>query len=610
VPSLAAKPRSGAPGAPPRPPAVLPWWAGLAAPPHKHWPGVTIEIPAVWRGRWESPDGVYYYDKDAADFAEGFFPTMLRHHIGEFDGRPFELMDYQRYLIVRPLFGWKRAADHLRRFRKVFLAVPKGNGKSPFGAGLGLLLAFFDHEPSAEVYAMAADKKQAKIMHGDAKVMTERSPELNMICEVLSDSIKLRESTESFQVISSEASTKHGYRPHGIMMDEFHAQPDRELTDTLVRGMGKRRQPVLAMITTAGSDDESICYEEWEYARKVIKGTVADATYLPAVFELKKGEDWTDLEALKRVNPGYGVTIKADYFASELPAAQAEPRKQNSFKQLHCNLWTNSSVAWIPGEWWDACDEPLPSEEVLAGLPTAAGLDLAQKWDLACLAVTLRQRLEQAQVVEILVEKPDGETEKRTVELNYRLIVVPHFWIPEETMREHEQKDGVPYKLEAAAGLITATDGAIIDYTRIHQDITTKIAKRFPRLKQAVIGYDPAFATDIASNLVKSGYKVAEVLQNFGHLSESCQVFEALVKGRRVVHGGHAVLRRHVLDCAVKTDDAGRIRPVRPKRGGKMKHIDGVVATLIGSKMLATVPDHKPGPKIFFMGGSHAPAPR
>jgi phage terminase large subunit-like protein len=391
------------------------------------------------------------------------------------------------------------------------------------------------------------------------------------------------------------------------MMDEFHAQPDRELTDTLVRGMGKRRQPVLAMITTAGSDDESICYEEWEYARKVIKGTVADATYLPAVFELKKGEDWTDLEALKRVNPGYGVTIKADYFASELPAAQAEPRKQNSFKQLHCNLWTNSSVAWIPGEWWDACDEPLPSEEVLAGLPTAAGLDLAQKWDLACLAVTLRQRLEQAQVVEILVEKPDGETEKRTVELNYRLIVVPHFWIPEETMREHEQKDGVPYKLEAAAGLITATDGAIIDYTRIHQDITTKIAKRFPRLKQAVIGYDPAFATDIASNLVKSGYKVAEVLQNFGHLSESCQVFEALVKGRRIVHGKHAVLRRHVLDCAVKTDDAGRIRPVRPKRGGKMKHIDGVVATLIGSKMLAAVPDHKPGPKIFFMGGGAAP---
>jgi phage terminase large subunit-like protein len=168
-------------------------------------------------------------------------------------------------------------------------------------------------------------------------------------------------------------------------------------------------------------------------------------------------------------------------------------------------------------------------------------------------------------------------------------------------MRERERLDGVPYSVWQQYGLVTATDGDIIDYDRILSDIRTKILVRFPRLKQGGIGYDPAFATDLATKLRDVGVKVEEILQNYKYLSEPSHIFEALIKAQRVSHGGHRVLRNHIENVAIKDDDAGRIRPVKPRKGGK--HIDGVVASLMSAKMLATVPDHKAGPQVFFLGG-------
>jgi phage terminase large subunit-like protein len=584
-----------------------PWW-GKGEAPHLRWPGVTIDIPSVWvpsRKRWESPNGAYYFDSQSAEFAEGFFPTFLEHHIGAWDGKPFDLLPYQQLLVVRPLFGWKRSKDGLRRFRKVFLAVPKGSGKSPFGAGLGIFGAFFDGEAGSEVYAVAADRKQAGIVFDSAKIMVQRNEHLAARCEVFRDSIKIIGSTESFQVLSSDASTKHGFRPHFIIFDEFHAQPNRDLSDTLSRGMGKRRQPVLVMITTAGDDDESICFEEWDYARRVISGSVDDESHLPVIFEARADEDWTDEAVQRRVNPGYGITMQADYFISETAAAKSEPRKRNSFIQLHLNRWVNQATAWIPVEWWDASAEPVAPDLALAQLPVAAGLDMAQKIDLACLTLCFRHPIAQAINVDVKTDDAMGQVVSRTQALNYRITVLPFFWVPEDTMRERELADGVPYADWARQGLVMPTPGTIIDHERIFSDITTKILPRFPRLRQSSIGYDPAFATELSSSLnrflPKEPKWCQEVLQNYKYMSEPCYVLEALIKSRRVAHGGHRILRNHIENVAVKTDDAGRIRPVKPKRSGK--HIDGVVSTLMALRMLAAVPDQQAGPQMFIFGG-------
>lgn len=574
---------------------VKPWW-GTHADPVERWPGIVREIPCAWTGeRWQSPDGRYWFDEAAADFAEQFFPRCLKLHIGDWNGQPFRLLDYQAYL-VRALFGWKRARDDKRRFRKVFLAVPKGSGKSPFAAGLGLFGAFFDGEPGAEAYALAADRQQAGIVFDSAKLMVQLNESWQGMFEVYLNTIKKADNNQRFQVLSSDAATKHGFRPHVIVFDEFHAQPNRDLYETMYRGMGKRSQPILMMITTAGSDDESVCYEEWDFARRVIAGTVAADDHLPMVFEARSDEDWTDEETWRRVYPAYDVIQKAEWYQTECQLAKTEPRKRNAFLQLQLNRWVNQAEAWIPIEWWDACQVDTLDVE---GLQCAAGLDLSQKWDLTAFVVVFRRMLESADAVEVS-DRDDqtGETVSRSVDLNYELVVVPYFWIPEDTLRQHEREDGVPYSQWVEDGLITATEGQTIDYSRVYRDITQTIVPRFPRLKQGLIGYDPAFATDIAQQLRdRAGLKTHEVLQNYQHLSESCQVVEALIKAGRVQHDGHRVLRNHVENVAVKTDDAKRIRPVKPKKAAK--HIDGVVALLMANKGLMLTPPRRKVTNVF-----------
>jgi phage terminase large subunit-like protein len=569
-----------------------PWW-GAGEDPSVRWPGATVALSVVLRNdRWESTDGRYWFDQEAADFVEQFFPTCLQHHIGsEWNGRPFELMDYQR-VIVRAVFGWKRTSDGLRRFRKVFLAVPKGNGKSPFGAGLGLFLAFFDGEAGAEVYCVAADRQQARIVFDSARMFVKRNPALESRFEVFRDHIDAIGGNETLHVISSDASTKHGFRPHGIIFDEFHAQPDRELHDTLYRGMGKRLQPMLVMITTAGNDDESICFEEWDYARKVISGTVEDPVYFPMIFESPADEDWTDEATWRRVNPGYGITMKADYFHTEATVAQIENRKRNSFLQLHLNRWTNQATAWIPIEWWDACASALPSDDVLKAVPCALGIDMAQKIDLAAVVAVFRLPLEQPveESVEVVSLDDQGAVQKRRLSLNYRIAVLPKFWLPEDTLRDRIKQDRVPYDEWAREGLLDVTEGAVIDADAILRWID-QLMDRFPLLKQGEIGFDPAFASEISRRLIDHGRKAVEVLQNYKHLSEACQATEALIKAKRVVHGGHRLLRWNVENVAVKTDDAGRIRPVKPKKAAK--RIDGIVALIMAESRLMVMPEPK-----------------
>lgn len=539
--------------------------------------------------RWESHDGRFLFDQDSADRACDFFPEFLTHHIGEFAGQSFKLLDYQRLLVIRPLFGWKRADTGHRRFRFLFLFVPKGNGKSPLGSGLGLYLLLCDDEAAAEVFSVATDKDQAKVVHESAKIMVEQSADLSELVQVLRDSIYEPRLRSFYKAIASDAAGTHGGRPHGVIIDEFHTQQNRNLFEALRKSMLKRRQPLLAMLSHAGDDDESICYEEYEVAKRVLKDPDLDESYLPVIFEAGPKDNWGKESVWKRANPGYGITINPTIFAAECKAAKDTPRKRNDFLRFNLNRWTGQAVAWIPIEWWDACTDPLPPDAELAKLEAAAGLDMAQKIDLTAFVVTLREFIEGPPLtVVVTVEGEGGQEEKRELTLNFRLLVIPFFWLPEETVKDREQEGFTSYRDWAEAGLLTITEGASIDYDRVYKDIVGKILPRFPVLKQGQIGYDPAFATDIANRLRdKGGLTTVEVLQNYTHMNEPCHTLEALIKDKRVVHGGNRPLRWQAENVAVKRDDAGRIRPVKPKRSGKK--IDGIVGTLMGlSRLIAS----------------------
>jgi len=573
---------------------MVAWW-GAGQPPTERWPGVTIPIDEM--------DGKYHFDAERADRVCAFFPKYCSHSKGEFAGRPFEPLDYQTQLILRPIFGWVDA-EGFRRFRKAFIEIPKKNGKTQLIAGLALYMLLGDLEPGAEVYVAAADREQARILFGAAKAMVEASPALTKRLQVFQNHIERKDDkTAFFKVLSAEAATKHGPNIHCLIIDELHAQPDRDLFETLTRGVIARRQPLILLITTAGDDDESICYEEYDYARRVLSGTIQDERHLPVIFEAGPKEDWADPAVLTRVNPGIGTTIRIETLLASALEAKNEPRKRNDHIRYHTNRWTNQATAWIPIEWYDACQVDLDDAELVL-LDCAAGLDLAQKWDLASFVVTFRQYLESPATIEVLAEETDGQIVKKSIALNYRLFARPFFWIPENTMRQHEKNDGVPYTLWAEMGLVTPTDGDIIDYNRIYTDITTKILPRYPKLKQGPIGYDPAFATDLATKLRDiAGLQVMEILQNYKMFSEPSQIMEALIKGKRFAHADHRLYRWNWENVVIKTDDAGRIRPVKPKRASK--RVDGAVATIMGNKALSFLEPPKEY-QLFVIGGSKA----
>lgn len=569
----------------PSPELPSPWW-GVGSAPDRQWPGVTITIPAVWipaRERWESPDGAYWFDVEAADDAQNFFPTFLRHRMGAFAGRAFVLLDYQTKLLTRPLFGWKRASDGLRRFRRVLFSAPKGAGKSPWGSGTALYLTLFDHEPAADVFALARDREQARVVFADAQGFLEQSPDLAAQCEVLRDSIYVPATRSAFRVLSADASGRHGWRPHAVVLDELQEQTTRDLLETAIKSMPKRRQPVLILLMHAGVDEESIAFEELQYAKGIISGTLTDDALLPVVFEARPEDDWQAPKTWRRVNPGFGITVQPEGIAAQAREAANEPRKRNDFLRFHLNVWTNQAVAWLPLEWWTACQVPALDPAALAAHEATGGLDMAQSIDYASFVVCVRVPLppgETATTADIVDEL--GVKEARP--LDYSLAVLPYYWLPEDRLHEREREDGLPLSLYREQGLVFTSPGATISADQVFRDITTKIAPRFPRLR--TIGYDPAFAPDVAQRLAV-GFDVREIPQNYNYMTAPCYALEGLLKAGRVSHDGHPILRWNVSNVAVKRDEAARLRPVKPKSiGRERKRIDGVVALLMGLSML------------------------
>ena len=545
------------------------------------WPSVTIAI--------DDAGGKYHFDKRRADAACDFFPTYLRHFEGEHSGQPFELLPWQRDLIIRPMFGWMRA-DGTRRFRRLFLEIGKKNGKSGLCSGLGLLLAFADAEPGAQVFCAAGAEEQARIVFRPSAEMARNSPTFldDFGVEVLTNAIEQAGTASFLRPLTSKAKTQHGLNVHGLVFDEFHAQKDRELWETLYRGISARRQPVVAIITTAGDDRESICREEYEYACKVRDGVLEDDTYLPVIFEATEADDWTTEATWRKANPSLGVTKKLEYMRTECAAAQAEPRKRNSFLRLELNVWTESRTVWIAPETWAACerDRPDPTDLVACG-----GLDLSSSTDLTALVVAVR-RPDDAPATQVEVESGEGKAEKRTLSIDYTVDLYSWFFIPREVMQERERKDRVPYSTWARDGWLTVTDGNVVDYEFVRQVILTKVRPRFKKL--AEVGYDPWNAAHLTSQLLTDGVPMIEVRQGYGSLSGPSKLLEALVLAKRVTHDGNPVLRWCVANCEVASDPAGNIKPVKPGGDARgTRRIDGVVAAVTALSRLMVAPEAK-----------------
>lgn len=493
----------------------------------------------------------FWFDERAATVAVAFFEKLLTHTKGEWAGQPFKLQEWQRDGIIRPLFGWKRE-DGTRRYRRAYIEIPRKNGKSTLSAGIALYLLFADDEPGAEVYSAAADRDQARIVFDEAKRMVEANQTLAKLSQAYKSSIVVPRSHSRYMVLSADAYTKHGLNAHGIVFDELHAQPNRELFDVLTTSTGARRQPMIVMITTAGYDRESICWEQHEYGRKVLQGIIEDNEFFAFIAAADDKDDWQDPVVWHKANPGLGVTVKVDYLESEARRAAQVPAYQNTFRRLHLNQWTQQETRWLPIESWDACKTDV-SEMLLAGGECYGGLDLASTSDLAA----------------FVLDFPPEVGDERGVHQ-----WIARFWIPAENLMERVRRDRVPYDAWVRDGLITATPGNVIDYAYILRDIV-ELGEKFD-IKE--VAFDRWGAFQISQQLVNAGFTMVGFGQGFASMAAPTKELLRIVLDKKLAHGSNPVLRWMADNMVVSTDPAGNVKPNKEK---SRERIDGMVAGIM-----------------------------
>ncbi len=488
-----------------------------------------------------------HFDAKAARFAVGFFEECLTFTSGQWRGQAFTLQPWQR-AIVANLFGWKRP-DGTRRYREALIYVPRKNGKSELAGGLGNFLIFADGEPGAQVYCAAADREQARLVFNAAKTMVVAESEMQTRARVYTHSIVYESMGNVLKAVSAEAYSKHGINAHGIIVDELHAQPNRDLVDVLTTSTGARRQPLIVHITTADFDRESICNEKYDYARKVRDGVIEDSAFLPVLYEASVEDDWTDPAVWQRANPNLGISVSTEYLERECRKAQDTPSYENTFKRLHLNIRTQQDVRWLPLEAWDACDLGEIDESELEGRPCFAGLDLSATTDLSAL---------------VLVFPNDDDS----------VTLLSRFWMPADNAEKRERRDRVPYQTWARQGHIELTPGNVIDYDRIKHRID-ELGRRFNIREIAVDRWN---ATQLILQLQGDGYDVVPFGQGYKDMSAPTKLFESLVISGRLGHGGHPVLRWMASHVSVETDAAGNLKPSKKKSTDR---IDGIVAAIM-----------------------------
>lgn len=490
------------------------------------------------------------YDEAKAQHAVDFI-NCLKHTKGQWRGVPFDLLPWQDK-IIRDIYGTIKD-NGCRQYNTAYVEIPKKNGKSELAAAIALLMTCGDGEWGAEVYGCASDRQQASIVFDVAVDMIDQCPALRKrIKPIISVKRLVYKPTNSFyQVLSAEAYTKHGLNVHSVVFDELHAQPTRDLFDVMTKGSGDaRKQPLFFLITTAGTDRNSICYEQHQKAKDILDGRKIDPTFYPVIYGIDDNEDWGNEANWYKANPSLGHTIEIEKVRNAYNSARENPAEENIFRQLRLNQWVKQSTRWMQMDKWDECAFEIDIDS-LKGRECYAGLDLSSTTDITAF---------------VLVFPPRNDEEK--------YIVLPYFWIPDDNLKLRVRRDHVPYDVWEKQGYIKTTEGNVVHYGFIESFIE-ELGTKY-NIKE--IAFDRWGAVQMVQNLEGMGFNVIPFGQGYKDMSPPSKELMKLTLEKKISHGGNPVLRWMMDNIYVKTDPAGNIKPDKEK---STERIDGSVALVM-----------------------------
>jgi phage terminase large subunit-like protein len=489
-----------------------------------------------------------YFDEEAAQDAIGFFP-LLKQSKGRWANAPLVLQPWQAF-IVGSIFGWKRA-DGLRRFRRAYVEVARKNGKSTLAAGIGLMLAFFDGESGAEVYAAATKRDQAKIVWSEAHQMVLRTLGLKQRIKDIPSRANLHmlPTASKFEALGADNDSLDGLNVHGAIVDELHAHKTRYVVDILETATGAREQPLFFYITTAGVARESIYTETHEYARRVVEGFSDDGWFV-YIAKLDEEDSWLDDTKYIKANPSLGVTLDPAELIQERDRAIEIPGRQNPFRRLRLDEQTEQVDRWLDMGVWDEGGAPIDLES-LKGRACYGGLDLSSTTDLTALVLAFPQ--------------DDGA-----------LVWLCWCWVPRDNIQRRADRDRVPYPLWVDQGYITATPGNVVDYDQIRVDINELNTVYNVR----EIAIDRWNSSQLTTQLMGDGFTMVPFGQGFASMTAPTKEVEKLVLGRTLRHLNNPVLRWAASNVAVLQDPAGNLKPDKSK---STERIDPMVAGIMAT---------------------------
>ena len=495
------------------------------------------------------------------------FVQCLKHVDGKWYGVPFNLIDWQKNALTE-FYGNIKEND-ARQYQYLYLEIPKKNGKSELAAALGLYHTFADGEMHGEVYVVAADKGNASIIFNAALGMLEQN-------KTLSKRAKIKESTKEIKdmasgtfmkVLSSEAYSKHGYKPSCVIFDELHAQPNRELWDIMTFGSGSARfQPVWIVLTTAGDDPDrnSIGWEIHEKAYKISEyrkgntdGNYDNPVWLPIIYGLgdldsdaSKEIDIYDEDLWYKCNPSLGKTIEIETLRQEALDAKQSDYAERLFRWLRLNQWISTkAVGWLPFSLYDKNEAKIPSN--LKGKRCYPGLDLSSTTDLTAL---------------VLVFPPQIGLDE------WFVLFIP--WITEEKMRERSKRDHVDFEKWVKEGYVKTTPGSCIDFDFVESEIY-RVAEEYI-LK--TLGCDPYLSRMLTQHIMKKEIDAIEIPQDMKNMSPAMKKIEELLIKGEMLHEKNPCARWCFGNVRVATDGNENLKPMKNKSTGR---IDVAVAWII-----------------------------
>jgi phage terminase large subunit-like protein len=501
------------------------------------------------------PRGPWIFDPERANRPIEFIETFCRQSKGEWIGQLIKLEIFQK-AFVSATYGFVHEDAGERKHKEAVLQVARKNGKSTLLSGLGLYMTSADGEGGAEVYCVATKKDQSRIVFSETVNMVTQSPELSKYIKKRKTDLYMPLTFSKFEPLASDSNTLDGHNSHCVIIDELHAIKDRNLYEVMKQSMSARRQPLLIMITTAGTVRECIYDDIYEYACKVIDGVVEDERFLPVIYELDDREEWTDPKMWIKANPGLGTIKKTSDLAEKVERAKTNPKDLPGILCKDFNIRDTVAGMWLTFD--DANNEEAFNIEDFRDCYAVGGVDLSSTTDLTCATLIFMRR---------------GD---------YKKYVWQQYFLPEELLERRVIEDKIPYDRWHKRGLLTLCEGQKVDYHAVTEWFIQ--AYREYGIRPLWIGYDSWGSTYWLKEMQETGFEMIEVRQGYKTLSQPMKEMEADLKGKQIVYNNNPVLKWCLTNTAVKVDENGNIKPVKGKN--QRQRIDGTVSLLVAYVVL------------------------